>query len=160
MNQKFSLTPEGLKALEVELKQLKDVARVANIRALQEARAQGDLSENADYDAARDQQAQIASRINEIEKILKNYSIIGGKWVKVEYLIKDPDFEPIQIYQVVGTLQANPLEGKISDESPLGKAVLDHKKGDEVTVRTENGEEYIVKILDVSEKEIKPSKKK
>ena len=76
MSEKFTLTEEGLKNLQDELYQLKNVERVKNITALQEARAQGDLSENADYDAARDQQAQIAARIATIEKILKNYEII------------------------------------------------------------------------------------
>ena len=126
MSEKFTLTEEGLKNLQDELYQLKNVDRVKNITALQEARAQGDLSENADYDAARDQQAQIAARIATIEKILKNYEIIKdgannlGKWVKIEFLdLEDEDEPAVAVYKIVGTLEADPLRQLISNESPL-----------------------------------------
>ena len=111
MNQKYTLTQEGLKNLQDELTHLTQVASVENIRALQDARAQGDLSENADYDAARDEQAKIASRIAQIEAILKNYKIIDeeannlGKWVKIEFIglddEDDEDDEKVQIYKIV-----------------------------------------------------------
>ena len=162
MNQKYTLTQEGLKSLQDELKQLTEVARVENIRALQEARAQGDLSENADYDAARDEQSKIASRISVIEAILKNYELIGeeannlGKWVKVEFIgLEDEDDDPVQIYKIVGTLEADPLRQLISNESPLGLAIVNHHAGDKVYVKTENGEEFYVKIHQVSSREIK-----
>ena len=162
MNQKYTLTQEGLKSLQDELKQLTEVARVENIRALQEARAQGDLSENADYDAARDEQSKIASRISVIEAILKNYELIGeeannlGKWVKIEFIgLEDDDDDPIQIYKIVGTLEADPLKQLISDESPLGHAIVNKKEGETVYVKPENGGEFYVKILKVSNKEIK-----
>ena len=161
MSEKFTLTEEGLKNLQDELYQLKNVERVKNITALQEARAQGDLSENADYDAARDQQAQIAARIATIEKILKNYEIIKdgannlGKWVKIEFLDLEDEDEPIQIYKIVGTLEADPLRQLISNESPLGLAIVNHHAGDKVYVKTENGEEFYVKIHQVSSREIK-----
>lgn len=165
MNQKYTLTQEGLKNLQDELTQLTQVASVENIRALQEARAQGDLSENADYDAARDEQAKIASRISQIEAILKNYELIGeeannlGKWVKIEFIglddEDDEDDETIQIYKIVGTLEADPLKQLISDESPLGHAIVNKKEGETVYVKPENGGEFYVKILKVSNKEIK-----
>ena len=162
MNQKYTLTQEGLKSLQDELKQLTEVARVENIRALQDARAQGDLSENADYDAARDEQSKIASRISVIEAILKNYELIGeeannlGKWVKIEFVgLEDDDDDPIQIYKIVGTLEADPLKQLISDESPLGQAIVNHGVGEKVYVKPENGGEFWVNILEISAKEIK-----
>ncbi len=164
MNQKYTLTQEGLKNLQDELKQLTQVARVENIRALQEARAQGDLSENADYDAARDEQSKIAARISQIEAILKNYEVIGdeannlGKWVKIEFIgleDEDDDDDPVQIYKIVGTLEADPLKQLISDESPLGHAIVNKKEGETVYVKPENGGEFYVKILKISAKEIK-----
>ena len=165
MNQKYTLTQEGLKNLQDELTQLTQVASVENIRALQEARAQGDLSENADYDAARDEQAKIASRISQIEAILKNYELIGeeannlGKWVKIEFIglddEDDDDDETVQFYKIVGTLEADPLKQLISDESPLGHAIVNKKEGETVYVKPENGGEFYVKILKISAKEIK-----
>ena len=165
MNQKYTLTQEGLKNLQDELTHLTQVASVENIRALQDARAQGDLSENADYDAARDEQAKIASRIAQIEAILKNYKIIDeeannlGKWVKIEFIglddEDDDDDEKVQIYKIVGTLEADPLKQLISDESPLGHAIVNKKEGETVYVKPENGGEFYVKILKISAKEIK-----
>ena len=161
MSEKFTLTEEGLKNLQEELYQLKNVDRVKNITALQEARAQGDLSENADYDAARDKQAQIAARISTIEKILKNYEIIKdgannlGKWVKIEFLdLEDEDEPAIEVYKIVGTLEADPLRQLISNESPLGSAIVNHKVGDKVYVKSESGEEFWVIIHEISSKEI------
>ena len=161
MSEKFTLTEEGLKNLQDELYQLKNVDRVKNITALQEARAQGDLSENADYDAARDQQAQIAARIATIEKILKNYEIIKdgannlGKWVKIEFLdLEDEDEPAVAVYKIVGTLEADPLRQLISNESPLGSAIVNHKVGDKVYVKSESGEEFWVMIHEISSQEI------
>jgi transcription elongation factor GreA len=161
MSEKFTLTEEGLKNLQDELYQLKNVERVKNITALQEARAQGDLSENADYDAARDQQAQIAARIATIEKILKNYEIIKdgannlGKWVKIEFLdLEDEDEPAVAVYKIVGTLEADPLRQLISNESPLGSAIVNHKVGDKVYVKSESGEEFWVMIHEISSQEI------
>lgn len=161
MSEKFTLTEEGLKNLQDELYQLKNVERVNNITALQEARAQGDLSENADYDAARDHQAQIAARIATIEKILKNYEIIKdgannlGKWVKIEFLdLEDEDEPAISVYKIVGTLEADPLRQLISNESPLGSAIVNHKVGDKVYVKSESGEEFWVMIHEISSQEI------
>ncbi len=161
MNQKYTLTQEGLTNLQEELRHLTEVARVENIRALQEARAQGDLSENADYDAARDEQSKIAGRIAEITAILKNYELIGeeannlGKWVKVEFIGLEDDDDPVQVYKIVGTLEADPLQQLISNESPLGSAIVNHHVGEQVYVKPEEGEEFWAKILEISTKEIK-----
>ena len=156
MSEKFTLTEEGLKNLQDELYQLKNVERVKNITALQEARAQGDLSENADYDAARNQQAIIAAALKETENILNNYVLIQedektnlGKYITVKFL--DEEGAEEEIYQLVGTVQANPLESKISDESPLGKAILTSKVGDVVLIRTEDGTQFEVQIISIRE---------
>lgn len=153
MDNTYKLTEEGLKNLTEELETLKEVDRKRNLEALKEARAQGDLSENADYDAARDEQARIEARIKEVEGILKNYEIIKedhsnkvniGKTVE----IKVGDF-PAKTYTIVGSLEADPLRGKISNESPIGKGIIGTKKGQKVTVKTETGQEVLVTIVNV-----------
>ena len=157
MNQKHYLTQEGYDKLVQELDYVKNVEQKKNIEDLQDARSQGDLSENADYDAARDQQAKIAARIKELELIIKNALIISedsgnnlGKTIKIRFLDNvEDDEEEIETYQIVGSLQADPLNGLISNESPLGKAVLDRKVGDKVYVKTESLKEFWVEILDI-----------
>lgn len=153
-NQPHELTVKGKNDLEKELKQLREVDRVENIKALQEARAQGDLSENADYDAARDQQGKINSRINEIEAILKNYVIIQkdktgvistGSTVEVRFAGDDET----EKYRIIGTLQTDPLSGKISNQSPLGKALIGKKVGQSVDFKSETGKEFTVEIVEV-----------
>ncbi|NLZ84941.1 MAG: transcription elongation factor GreA, partial [Acholeplasmataceae bacterium] len=115
-------------------------------------------SENADYDVARDEQAKIASRINEIEEILRNYEIIKdnetnnlGKWVQIE-IIDGEDAGISEEYKIVGSLEADPIRGLISNVSPLGHAIINHKVGDIVEVKPENGEKYRVKIQKVFQK--------
>jgi transcription elongation factor GreA len=157
MNQKQYLTQEGYDKLVQELDYVKNVEQKKNIEDLQDARSQGDLSENADYDAARDQQAKIAARIKELELIIKNAVIISedsgnnlGKTIKIRFLDNvEDDEEEVETYQIVGSLQADPLNGLISNESPLGKAVLDKKVGDKVYVKTESLKEFWVEILDI-----------
>ena len=157
MNQKQYLTQEGYNQLLAELDYVKNVEQKKNIEDLQDARSQGDLSENADYDAARDQQAKIANRIKELELIIKNAVIIGqdsdenlGKTLKIRFLGNvEEDEEEIETYQIVGSLQADPLNGLISNESPLGKAVLDKKVGDKVYIKTESLKEFWVEILEI-----------
>ena len=157
MNKKYSLTQEGLKKYQEELQNLKDVERVKNIQDLKDARAQGDLSENADYDAARNRQAEIEGRIRELENIIKNHVIIDvenrkvddnvsnlGKTVKIRYLDDDDELE----VTIVGSLESNPVDGKISNESPLGLAILSAKVNDVVEVKTEN-DSFKVKILNI-----------
>ncbi|MGI6771331.1 MAG: transcription elongation factor GreA [Acholeplasmataceae bacterium] len=151
----YDLTEEGVLELEGELNHLKDVKRPENLQNLKEARAQGDLSENADYDAARTEQAQIEARIKEIEYILKNVRLIKatndnvvgmGKRVKLLFVSQKIERE----FDVVGHLQANPSKGTVSVESPLGKAIRNTQVGDEVTVKAETGNIFTVKILEVS----------
>ncbi len=152
----YELTEEGKKKLEEELEDLKVNKIPENIRAIADARSQGDLSENADYTAAREAQARLNARLVEIENILKNVKIIKiddtdliqtGKTVNLEFKGKNVT------YKIVGTIEANPFEGKISNESPMGKAIIGHKKGQTVTVVPENGNEFKVKILDVKKSE-------
>lgn len=154
MNQPHELTTRGKNDLEKELKRLREVDRVENIKALQDARAQGDLSENADYDAARDQQGKINARITEIEAILKNYVIIQkdktgmiavGNTVEVKFA----DEDDTETYVIIGSLQTDPLSGKISNQSPLGKALMGKKVGDKVMFTSETGNEFNVEIIEV-----------
>lgn len=152
--QVYELTQNGVDELSKEVAYLKNEARPANIEALKEARAQGDLSENADYDAAREEQGRIEARIVEIEAILKNVKIIvkdtsdkvsAGKHVTIKFLNTDTT----HVYEVVGTIEADPFNGKISVDSPLGKAIFGRSLGDTVTVVTETGNEFKVEIVKV-----------
>lgn len=160
---KIYLTQEGLEAQRKRYDELKE-AEKKNIIALQEARAQGDLSENADYDAARDNQAAIAAALKEVENILNNYELITGeedsnlgKYITVRFLNEEDSGE--EVYQLVGTIQANPLEQKISDESPLGKVILHAKVNDIVLVNTEDGDKFEVKIIAIADEKSKKKKK-
>lgn len=149
-NKTVYLTQEGLDELKKELDNLINVRRPENIQAIKEARSLGDLSENADYDAARNEQAQIEGRIKTIEKMLENVSIITktdtdkvslGTTVSIKYVDDDDEDE----YKIVGSQEADPFESKISNESPIAKALLEHKVGDIVTVDSPNGS-YQVEI--------------
>ncbi|MGL6173485.1 MAG: transcription elongation factor GreA [Cellulosilyticaceae bacterium] len=150
------LTYEGIKALEKELEELKTIERSKVAIELKEARAQGDLSENAEYDAAKDRQAEIETRIVEIEKMLKNVVVIDADEemadvVKPGYKVKlyDEAFEEEVEYLIVGSTEADPVNGKISNESPVGSALLNHKVGDVIEVETEFGKEKYT-ILNIS----------
>ena len=147
------LTQEGLDDLKKELEDLINVRRPANIQAIKEARSLGDLSENAEYDAARNEQAQIEARIQQLEKMLENVSIIAevsndtvsiGNTVSIKYVDDDEEDE----YKIVGSQEADPFESKISNESPIAQALFDHKVGDIVTVESPNGS-YEVEIIDI-----------
>lgn len=153
MDAAYKLTEQGVQNLKDEVERLKDVDRKQNLDALKEARAQGDLSENADYDAARDQQARIEARIKEVEGILKNYEIIKedtsnkvniGKTVVIKV-----GSLPEGTYTIVGSLEADPLKGRISNESPIGKGIIGSKKGQTLSIKTETAKEVKVKIIDV-----------
>ncbi len=153
----IEITTEGYAEVEKEYQNLKDVLIPANIQALQDARSQGDLSENADYDAARDEQARLDARLKELEYIKKNHKIIEvdkskkvsiGKNVNITYLDINKTFD----FSIVGTIEADPINGKISSESPLGKALIGAKKGDTVTVVSESGKESRVLINSVATK--------
>ena len=147
------LTEEGLAELKKELDNLINVRRPENIQAIKEARALGDLSENAEYDAARNEQAQIEARIQQLEKMLENVSIIAevsnetvgiGNTVSIKYVDDDEEEE----YKIVGSQEADPFESKISNESPIAKALFEHKVGDVVTVESPNGS-YEVEIIEI-----------
>ena len=149
------LTREGLKKYEDELHELKVVRRKEVAQKIKEAREQGDLSENAEYDAAKDEQRDIEARIEELEKILKNAEVVDEEEVDLDKInvgcrvkILDMEFDEELEYKVVGSTEANSLTGKISNESPVGKAILGAKIGDVVTVETPAGElQY--KILEI-----------
>ena len=147
MTKKNILTYEGLKKLEDELQDLKVVKRKEVADKIKEAREQGDLSENAEYDAAKDEQRDIEARIEEIEKILKNAEVVVEEDVELDKIsigcsvrIYDLEFEEELEYKIVGSTEANSLKGKISNESPVGKALLGKKVGDTVTVETQAGD--------------------
>lgn len=151
--EKVYLTSEGFMEIEEELNHLKNERRPEIIKALKDARALGDLSENADYDAARDEQAKVEGRILELEKILEKASIIEsnkdgkvglGSSVKIYYIDDDEEEE----YMIVGSKEADPSENKVSNESPLAKAIIGASKGDIRSVESPNGK-YDVKIVDV-----------
>jgi len=145
-DKKNILTYEGLKAYEEELENLKVVRRKEVAQKIKEARAQGDLSENAEYDAAKDEQREIEARIEELEKILKNAEVIDEDEVDTETIsvgcrvkIRDMEFKEDLEYKIVGSTEANSLKGKISNESPVGKALIGAKKGETVKVETQAG---------------------
>ena len=155
MTKKNILTYEGLKKLEDELQDLKVVKRKEVADKIREAREQGDLSENAEYDAAKDEQRDIEARIEEIEKILKNAEVVVEEDVNLDQInigcsvrIYDIEFEEELEYKIVGSTEANSLKGKISNESPVGKALLGKKVGDTVTVETQAGD-ISYKILEI-----------
>ncbi len=149
---KIILTYAGLRILEEELEDLKVVKRKEVAGKIKEAREQGDLSENAEYDAAKDEQRDIEARIDEIEKILKNVEVVVEDEVDLDVInigcvvhVYDKEFEEEIEFRIVGSTEANSLEGKISNESPVGQALLGKKVGETVVVETQVGEmEYEV----------------
>ena len=153
--EKVYLTENGLAELQAELENLKTVKRPENIEALKDARALGDLSENAEYDAARNEQAIIESRITELEKILETAEVINdseintdsvsiGTAVKLEFI----DDEETDTYYIVGRTEADPFENKISNESPIAQAILGKKAGEVATVKCDS-DDYQVKIVEI-----------
>ncbi len=140
------LTEEGLKALEEELQDLKVNRRKEVAQKIKEAREQGDLSENAEYDAAKEEQRDIELRIEEIDKILKNAELVVDDDIDSSVInigctvkIKDLEFKEDLEYKIVGSTEANSLKGKISNESPVGKALIGAKKGQTVEVEAPSG---------------------
>ncbi len=148
------LTKEGYDEIKEELEYLINVKRPENIIAIKEARALGDLSENADYDAARNEQAELESKIKKLQAIIDNVTIIEetskdkigvGNTVKIAYVDDEDDTDE---YKIVGSQEADPFESKISNESPIAKALLGHKVGDIVTVSSPNGS-YEIKVIEI-----------
>lgn len=146
MEKKNILTYEGLRQLEDELHDLKVNKRKEVALKIKEAREQGDLSENAEYDAAKDEQRDIELRIEEIDKILKNAEVVVEDEVDLDVInigckikIYDMEYKEELEYKLVGSTEANSLKGKISNESPLGKALIGARVGDVVDVETHAG---------------------
>ncbi len=147
------LTSAGLDEIKNELDTLKKVKRPEIIKAIKEARALGDLSENADYHAAREEQAIIEGRIQELEYMVDNAVIItegASDRVKmgVNVTIKYEDDDDTEEYKIVGSMEADPFDNKISNESPIAKAIMGKKKGDVVTVESPNGK-YNIEIIEI-----------
>ena len=147
------LTQQGLDDLKKELDDLINVRRPENIQAIKEARALGDLSENAEYDAARNEQAIVEAKIAELEVMIENAVVIKevstdkvsiGNSVKIEY-VEDNDTE---VYSIVGSKEADPFQNKISNESPIAKAILGLSVGDIAHVDSPNGK-YSVKVVEI-----------
>ncbi len=145
-DKKNILTYEGLVKLENELHDLKVNRRKEVAQKIKEAREQGDLSENAEYDAAKDEQRDIEARIEELEKILKNAEVVDEDEIDLDAIsigckvkIIDMEFEEEMEYKIVGSTEANSLQGKISNESPVGQALIGAKVGQTVSVETQAG---------------------
>ena len=153
---KVVLTYEGLKKMEDELEELKTVRRKEVAEKIKEARGQGDLSENAEYDAAKEEQGEIESRIAVLEKMLRNAEVIDDEEVSSDIIsvgsrvkVYDNDFDEEVLYTIVGSAEADPMENKISNESPVGRGLLGHKIGDEITIETPDGE-LMFRVVDIS----------
>lgn len=155
MSKTYKFTEEGLKKLEAELEDLKTNGRRDIAERIKIARGYGDLSENSEYDDAKNEQAKIEARIVELEAMLKNYKIItddeisGDKVViGVTVTIKDANSKEQFTYAIVGSAEADPISGKISDESPVGKALIGHKVKETVEVELPDGK-ALYKIVDI-----------
>ena len=150
------LTREGLKRYEDELHELKVVRRKEVAQKIKDAREQGDLSENAEYDAAKDEQRDIEARIEELEKILKNVEVVDDEDVTADrvmigskIVIFDMEFSEKLSYKIVGSTEANSIKGKISNESPVGKALIGAHVGDVATVHSPAGESQY-RVLEIT----------
>lgn len=147
------LTKEGLAEVAAELDDLKQNVRPEVISQIKEARAQGDLSENAEYHAARDRQGHVEARIKELEYLLDNATIIEetksdvvtvGSTVEIKYI----DDNEVETYYIVGSTEADPFENKISNESPIAKGIMGKKKGAVVSIESPNGS-YDIELVSI-----------
>ncbi|WP_373238270.1 transcription elongation factor GreA [Hungatella hathewayi] len=145
-DKKNILTYEGLKRYEDELQNLKVVKRKEVAQKIKEAREQGDLSENAEYDAAKDEQRDIELRIEELEKLLKNAEVVVEDEIDLDKInigckvkVYDVDEDEEMEFKIVGSTEGNSLQNKISNESPVGQALMGKKAGDVVDVETQAG---------------------
>lgn len=143
---KYPITPEGLKKLEAELKKLREVDRPANVKAIEEAIAHGDLSENAEYKYAKEQQSLIAGRLEYLEDRISGANVIDPKKLSGDRIVfgakvtlEDLDTEQEMIYRIVGEDEADLEAGSISITSPIARGLISKEVGDEVTVRTPSG---------------------
>lgn len=156
MAQEIKMSAAGLKAMQEELEYLKTVRRKELAEEIKEARSHGDLSENSEYDEAKNEQAFIESRIAQLEAMLKNARVIDNDELNLDTVsvgthvkIEDEDGE-VEEYDITGSTEADPLNGKISDESPVGAALMGQKVGQTVTVTLPNGGTIDFKILEIS----------
>ena len=155
MAEKFFMTKEGLEAAKKQLDYLTRVKRAEIVERIQEARSHGDLSENAEYDAARNEQAANEGEIVELEYKIRNAQIIEESddhslvHIGSVVTVYDSDLEEETVYTIMGTTEADVMKGIVSNESPVGAALLHHKKGDVVSVKAPDGE-YQLKILKIS----------
>lgn len=157
MVKQVMLTVEGLHKLEEELEYLKTIKRKEVAEKIKEARGFGDLSENAEYDEAKNEQNQVESRIIDLENMLKNAAVIDQDEIAIDKVgigtrvkVYDVDFEEEIEYSIVGSTEADPDKNKISDESPVGKALIGKKAGDEVEVCTPTGDTFVLKVLEIN----------
>ena len=146
MAKEYKLSPQRLKELQDEMNYLKTVREKEVAELLKEARSFGDLSENSEYDEAKNEQGKLHSRIGELEEILANYVIIeeeedGGEYVRLgsTVTVLDKEFDEELVYKIVGSQEADPMNGAISEDSPFGRALLGKNAGDEVTVEAPAG---------------------
>jgi len=155
----YQMTKEGLEKLELELEDLKLVKRPEVVERIKVARSYGDLSENSEYESAKDEQAFIEGRITTVETMIRNAEIVDNSSVgrneialgkKVTFIEVGETEE--ETYQIVGTAEADPFNGMISNESPIAQALIGRKKGDTVTVPLPNGSEMTVEIVKVTSK--------
>ncbi len=154
-NKPVYVTAEGLKSLQDELDELVNIRRPALAKRLHTAIKQGDLSENADYITAKEEQGFLEGRIKELEAMLRNVELIdtngsrdGVVNLGCEVTVVEKGYDDKEIYHIVGATEADPSKGKISNESPLGRALIGHRAGDEVAIRAPAGEIHF-QILDV-----------
>ncbi len=145
-NQVITMTKEGYENLEKELNELITVKRVEVKEKLKEARSQGDLSENAEYDAAKDEQGKLEKRIADIEAMLKIAQVVDESEISIDKVsvgsyvtVKNLKRNVVNVYKIVGSAEADSVNKRISDESPVGKALLGHKKGEVVEAETPSG---------------------
>lgn len=141
-----TLTADGLKRLEDELEELKTIKRKEVAEKIKVALSFGDLSENSEYDEAKNEQAMVEARIVQLEAILKNAKVLDNDEMDTDLVnlgskvkIRDVEFDEIMEYHLVGSTEADPMNGKISDESPVGKAILGHRVGEMVEAETPSG---------------------
>jgi len=143
---KYKMSPERYKQIVDELEYLQTVREREIADQIREARSFGDLSENSEYDEAKTEQGKLYSRIAELKNLIENAEIIedakentGKIMMGSEVTVRDLDLNEEQVFKIVGSQEANPLQGRISDESPFGAALIGHKKGDRITVQAPSG---------------------
>ena len=155
MAKEYKLSPERLKELQEEMNYLKTVREKEVAELIKEARSFGDLSENSEYDEAKNEQGKLYSRMAELDEILSNYVVIEEEEVEGDYIrmgstvtLYDKEFEEEVVYKITGSQEADPMNGAISEDSPMGKALMGRNAGEEITVDAPAGPvEY--KILKV-----------